>query len=208
MMDPRPRPAGMTLLWRIVNTPPLSGDDNMRWDVELLNGVERGTLPPSLRFFRFLEPTVSFGRLQKLKDVRSLVPRGWSTVQRPTGGGVVFHDGDVCLSLCWPVGQNPLPTRPQEQYRWVHSAILEALRPTISLRMAECCDAPQPEEPFHVRACFHNPVGYDLLWNQKKIVGGALRCTRQATLYQGSLQMTISSSQQSRLLIAFQTRLH
>ena len=54
--------------------------------------------------------------------------------------------------------------------------------------MAACRDVAAPEEPFSVRTCFANPVGFDLLKDGKKIVGGALRCTRRATLYQGSLQ--------------------
>ena len=54
--------------------------------------------------------------------------------------------------------------------------------------MAACCDAVPSQEAFAVRSCFTNPVGYDLMINQQKIVGGALRCTRGATLYQGSIQ--------------------
>jgi lipoate-protein ligase A len=194
--------------WRLVSTPPLSGEDNMRYDAELLKGVEEGSLPPTLRFFRFKEPTVSYGRLQKLKDIAPLVLSNWASVQRPTGGGVVFHDGDLCFSLCWHEGQGPLPARPQDQYLWIHTAILEALRNEAPLRMAACRDATPSREPFAIRTCFQNPVGYDLLLNHEKIVGGALRCARRATLYQGSLQMKNSAQQEARLRAAFETRLN
>ena len=208
MMDPRLRHAGMTAPWRLVKTPPLSGADNMRYDVHLLEGVEQGHEPPTLRFFRFNEPTVSFGRLQKHKDIDSLVPHGWSLVQRPTGGGIVFHDNDYCLSLCWPAGSSLMPKRPQDQYRWIHSVIQEALKEEASLRMAACCDAPQAAEPFSTRSCFTNPVGYDLLRDEKKIVGGALRCTRRGTLYQGSIQCAdLSSSAEDCLAAEFKRRL-
>ena len=179
----------------------------MRCDVDLLNGVEGGILPPTLRFFRFKERTVSYGRLQKWNDIAPLVPKGWACVQRPTGGGIVFHDGDLCVSLTWPDGRPPLPQRPQEQYRWIHAIILEVLSKESDLRMAGCCDVPPPHESFGKRTCFKNPVGYDLLREEEKIVGGALRCTRRATLYQGSIQMPLSKHQESRLFTAFERAL-
>jgi lipoate-protein ligase A len=179
----------------------------MRLDAECLKSVGQGHVPATLRFFRFKEPTLSYGRLQKHGDVLPLLPDGWAIVQRPTGGGIVLHNGDFCLSLCWKEGQAPLPRKPQEQYRWIHSVVLEALTGKVSARMAACCDVAEPKEPFSVRTCFHNAVGYDLLQDQKKIVGGALRCTRRATLYQGSFQVTISPALEERLKTAFQDRL-
>jgi lipoate-protein ligase A len=170
----------------------------MRYDAELLAGVERGDLPPTFRFFRFKEPTVSFGRLQKRRDIQPLVPKGWPVIQRPTGGGIVFHENDFCLSLCWPNGLGPLPKRPQDQYRWIHAIILDVLTED-GLHMAACCDVAKPEEPFLTRACFTNPVGYDLLKNKEKKVGGALRCTRRATLYQGAIHLPITPAQEERL---------
>jgi lipoate-protein ligase A len=191
--------------WRFITSPPLSGRETMRVDVDLLNGVERGALPPTLRFFRFKEPTVSYGRLQKLADIVPLVPTGWEAVQRPTGGGIVFHNGDLCLSLAWRDGGSPLPRRPREQYRWIHAVILEVLMEVKGLRMAGCGDVSPPHEPFGKRACFKNPVGYDLMHEQKKIVGGALCCTRQTTLYQGSIQLALTPAQEAHLLSVFQS---
>jgi len=179
----------------------------MRVDADLLNGVESGARPPTLRFFRFKEPTVSYGRLQKLSDISPRVPAGWDVVQRPTGGGIVSHHGDLCLSLTWAKGTTALPARPTEQYRWIHAIILEALGQGNRWRMAACGDVPPPREPFGKRACFNNPVGYDLLREQKKIVGGALRCTRLATLYQGSIQLALSPSQEAQLIRVFRSHL-
>jgi len=199
----------------------------MRHDAETLTRVESGESPPTLRFFRFKEPTLSFGRLQKREDVVPLIPPGWAAIQRPTGGGIVLHNGDLCFSLCWKEGHTPLPKKHQEQYRWIHSVVLEALAGEVTAHMAippvrprrmasllneqgheaACWDVAVPKEPFSIRTCFQNPVGYDLLRDRKKIVGGALRCTRRATLYQGSLQTPVSPALEGRLKMAFQDRL-
>jgi lipoate-protein ligase A len=193
--------------WRFLSSTTLSGAEQMRLDAECLNGVEQNEMPPTLRFFRFREPTLSYGRLQKFDDIARLVPEGWTSVQRPTGGGIVLHNGDLCFSLCWSDGTSPLPTKPQDQYRWIHSIVLQTLLTDTPARMAACCDVPPSVEPFAVRACFTNPVGFDLLKDQKKIVGGALRCTRRSTLYQGSLQLPDAHVFEDRLTTAFQKAL-
>jgi lipoate-protein ligase A len=169
----------------------------MRLDAELLNGVECGVLPSTLRLFRFKEPTVSYGRLQKLSDVSSRIPHGWAFVQRPTGGGIVYHHNDLCVSLSWSHGQAHVPRRAQEVYRWIHEIIRDAMQEP--LRLATCRDLCAPKEPFPIRECFTSPVSYDLLAGEKKVVGGALRWIRQGALYQGSLQLDLFPKQDERL---------
>src|SRR5688572_20169043 len=95
--------------WRFVKTPPLSGEENMLYDATLLRAVEAGNAPPTIHFFRFSEPTVTYGRLQKRENILTLVPPTWPLIQRPTGGGMVLHHNDLCLSLVWPKGMAPLP---------------------------------------------------------------------------------------------------
>ena len=127
--DVRPRTSDLgRIFWRILSSPPDVRDrEHAPRRRNAPRNVERGDAVPTLRFFRFQEPTLSYGRLQKLDDVRPLLPDGWARVQRPTGGGIVLHNGDLCFSLCWKDGQAPLPKKPQDQYRWIHSVVLEAL---------------------------------------------------------------------------------
>jgi lipoate-protein ligase A len=185
----------------------MTGEANMRHDIQTLASLERYEVPPTLRFFRFSEPTVSYGRLQKRAAIEPLVPKSWSLVQRPTGGGIVYHEIDLCLSLAWRHGQDPLPRKAQDQYRWIHAVILEALRPFMPLRMAACCDVNPPESPFDTRECFKEPVGFDLLRENRKMVGGALSRRKNVTLYQGSIQFPLSLSQENALRNGFEKEL-
>lgn len=199
--------AETTTRWRFLSTPPLPGAENMRIDAETLAGVERGEKEPILRFFRFCEPTVTYGRLQKPEHIRSQVPSGWPAVQRPTGGGVVLHQGDLCLSLCWPIHTAPLPPRIQDQYRWIHAVILETLSGLGPVRMATCRDVGGNPEPFSRRQCFINPVGFDLLKDQRKVVGGAIARRKHGVLYQGSIQMPLPETFEALLRRTFEMKL-
>lgn len=192
--------------WRLITTPPLSGEENMRYDAGLLESIEAGHESAAVRLFRFKDPTVSYGRLQKPADIAALIPAGWAVVRRPTGGGVVFHDGDLCVSLIWARGQRPLPAKPQEVYQWIHEVIRQALDERI--HMASCADACRQDEPYAIRQCFTNPVGYDLLNGTEKVAGGALLCRKNSFLYQGSIQNIPAPGLSDRLHAAFKRSLN
>lgn len=179
----------LTDTWSILTTPAWSGVENMEFDRETLSAVIEKKKSPTLRFFRWKEPTLSYGRLQPLARVEQSAPRGWPVVQRPTGGGIVLHDRDLCISMAWPDGQPGFPPRAADLYDFLHGLFLNALRPHISLSMLACCDAPSPKGAFEERQCFQDPVGADLMLQQQKMLGGALLHRRGGWLYQGSLQI-------------------
>jgi len=160
----------------------------MQRDEDHLARVQQGSVPFLFRLYRFAEPTVSYGRLQNPRTVQQSAPAGWPLVQRPTGGGMVFHENDLCFSIAWRPGATPIPTKPTEQYSWIHNLVQEALKPYLTLKRFSCQDAGAAPAPFHERQCFQEPVPCDLLQDGRKVVGGALAHRRHAVLYQGSIQ--------------------
>lgn len=189
--------------WHIFSTPPLPGRENMAIDVETVTNVARGLQGPTLRFFRWAEPTVSHGRLQKAEGIAALVPPGWNAVQRPTGGGVVFHQDDLCLSLAWKLGDLAMPKAIKDVYPAIHRVIQKALRPLVESSLATCKDCASAPSAFASRQCFAEPVAFDLLSKGEKLVGGALAHRGQALLYQGSIQGLTDSQLEPRLAEAF-----
>jgi lipoate-protein ligase A len=198
---------GMAGAWQILVTPPSTGQVNMDFDRATLAAVGAGTQAPTLRFFRWKEPTATFGRLQDEVQFRTAIPPAMPIARRPTGGGLVLHDQDLCLSLCWPRGLNGVPADPQSQYAWIHRMLQEALGGIEALDMLACCDAPVSKEPFETRRCFANPVGSDLLKAGRKIVGGALARQKNATLYQGSIQELAAAGLEHKLFPVLRERL-
>jgi lipoate-protein ligase A len=195
-----------TASWRLLTTPAMSGEENMAYDRQTLLKVQDPAQPAVLRFFRWSRPAVSYGRHQSLEAIQALVPSGWDAVQRPTGGGLVFHKEGLCLSLCWRAGQPPLPERLKDHYAWIHGVIATALNTDISPRLANCRDCVAPSE-FSTRDCFTQPVAFDILAQDKKIVGGALCRQKNAFLYQGAIQAALDPSLESHLRTAFERAL-
>ena len=191
--------------WIIREDGALSADWNMEVDAEALEKMVRGeTTAPVIRFFEWSEIAISYGYLMEESRVR-----GWANalrnapiVKRPTGGGAVLHyPSDLSVSLLWPRGQNLLSDHPREAYGKIHSILLEGLEKFLKAKSLKLYSAPQSRfnqvvnpSPFQwdlpaVRVCFKEPVCHDVMMDEKKIVGGALRITKGAVLYQGNIQM-------------------
>ena len=192
-----------TQTWRILTTPAWSGEENMTYDLRTIQAVQEGQLPPTLRFFRWSEPTVSYGKHQSPNDLYLKIPADWAAIQRPTGGGMVFHGNDLCFSLCWREGQQPLPVHLKDHYEWIHSVALQAIKPLFEARLARCEDCSTTPDTLATRDCFTQPVGFDILKGDQKILGGALCRQKDTFLYQGSVQGINTPDFEERLQDAF-----
>ena len=150
---------------------------NMAVDEALLKSAS----VPSLRFYGWREPSISFGYFGRFADVQPHHATH-ELVRRWTGGGIVYHGEDLTYSLVLPA---PVATRfPSSRmvYAQVHGAIREALSARLPAALANSA-SPKISE-----ACFANPVEADVLLGGKKIAGAAQRRTRAGLLHQGSIQ--------------------
>jgi lipoate-protein ligase A len=154
---------------------------NMAVDEALLEVVN----VPTIRFYRWDHPAVSFGYFGKFSEVEAA---GNDVVRRWTGGGIVHHGEDLTYSLVIPASDAAFAESSPTIYERVHEAICAALRATghgavvaaIAGRGAGISDAGYN--------CFANPVRADVLLGGRKIAGAAQRRTRRGLLHQGSIQ--------------------
>lgn len=108
-------------------------------------------------------------------------------VRRSTGGGCVAHGHDITFSLMIPRAEALSTVAPLLFYHTLHQAVAAALKDiSIATHLAK------PEETAESICCFTAPALHDLLWNGKKILGGAQRRHRGNLLYQGSLSLVSS----------------
>ena len=142
-----------------------------------------------LRIYRWAGPAVTFGYSQSYAAAVAAAQAAripaQAVVRRATGGGIVFHDGDLTFSLCFPW---PRLSPPAKIYEQVHRGVLAGLRESgveASL-LTPPAGAARPRRA----QCFSGPEPGDLVDGRgRKLLGGALRRRAERGLYQGSLRV-------------------
>jgi lipoate-protein ligase A len=146
---------------------------NMAIDEALLESVSA----PSIRFYRWDHPALSFGYFGKFAEVAE---QKRDLVRRWTGGGIVLHGEDLTYSIMIPAGAGAFGHSPTSIYEQTHRAIRLALGPKAELA--------EKISPKISESCFANPVRADVMMNGRKVAGAAQRRTRRGLLQQGSIQ--------------------
>lgn len=156
------------------------GPMQMALDEALLRSVSK----PTLRIYHWSNPWVTFGYFQEIRKVHARFP-DIPAVRRWTGGGMVQHGEDLTFSLILPYGSKLAEESPTALYHVLHGMLADQIRSTlpVSVELAGSEDMRRGE------ACFQAPVHDDLLINEAKVLGGALRRSGGGVLYQGSLQI-------------------
>jgi len=164
----------------------------MAFDESLARSCDKNKEQFFLRFYNWgdeARPAMTFGYAQFFDEIQKEMLknnfRGQFT-RRPTGGGVVYHDGDLTFSCVFTSDI----TRPNIIYNKLHGAINKKLEANM---FAPALFAPAgyaPSKNETASACFSSPVPDDIMDDGgKKILGGAIRRFDNIVLYQGSLQM-------------------
>lgn len=179
---------GLPTAWKLIQAGRLPGEENMRRDREALESQRDQRALPEVRLYRWAEPTLSYGRLQSKETAEAMATAlgARAVVQRPTGGGMVFHESDLSFSVVWRRDQPGLPPCIKNVYRLFHEAIAGEFREKgmdVSLHPSDGLRRSLPG------ACYQEFSQDDILWRGQKLVGGALRVTSWGRLYQGNFKM-------------------
>lgn len=179
----------LPVLRQITDPAPNSGVWNMAVDQALLqSAIDEG--PATLRWYRWMEPTVSLGYFQQEGEVLA-DPRlaGLPRVRRLSGGGALVHDRELTYSLTLPGSQRVIE-RPMDLYRLVHEAFVEVFRErgvNLALRGETLKLTDEPT------LCFARQDEHDLVLNGYKVLGSAQRRRRGAILQHGGLLLKASA---------------
>ena len=145
---------------------------------------------PTIRFYRWGFPALSFGYFGKFSDV-AIYAAERDLVRRWTGGGIVFHGDDLTYSIVIPASDPAFSESATFIYEKVHRALAEALcgigRRTELVGSERCADR-TPQRGVLTNNCFANPVRADVIMDGRKIAGAAQRRTHRGLLQQGSIQ--------------------
>jgi lipoate-protein ligase A len=180
---------------------PHSAAMNMAIDEALL---EDATVP-SIRFYRWHSPALSFGYFGRFRDV-AIYTRERELVRRWTGGGIVFHGDDLTYSIVIPIDDAAFAESSISIYEKVHHSLRNVLiadgeraklaaetmpsvqRPAYSAEAMAAKAGTLNAQLTGNKSCFANPVRSDVMIDGRKIAGAAQRRTRRGLLQQGSIQ--------------------
>jgi lipoate-protein ligase A len=173
---------------------------NMSIDEALLESANI----PTIRFYRWHSPALSFGYFGKFSDV-AIHAAERDLVRRWTGGGIVFHGHDLTYSVVIPAGNPAFDKSSNALYEKIHHALADALAADGQLArlatVAALCERQKSRKGDLQLAqrrsrdrrsldndCFARPVRADVMVDGRKIAGAAQRRTRRGLLQQGSIQ--------------------
>lgn len=186
-------PAEDSATWRLIDTGPLTGAENMAIDEALLSCFDPAKASPILRLYGWNPPAFSCGRFQKpeeIVDLEKCAADGIQAVRRITGGGVIYHAGELTYSLVCPVGFIPGSRGVKEAFFHLTSFLLAFYR-DLGL---EACHA---AEHYHgarrlgkrTSLCFAGIESCDILIEGKKIGGNAQRRLKNIIFQHGSIPL-------------------
>lgn len=181
---------------RLLRDPPLDGAANMARDEALMLQVGAGESLPTLRLYRWSQPTISLGYFQPYGDCAKLDPplRDLPVVRRSTGGGAILHDLELTYSLALPLTHPLVGNNPRGLYELAHAAVIATLAElgVAAARSGFSDDSSAARGPFF---CFARRHEADLLLGDQKIAGSAQRRTRHAILQHGSIVLATRFTQ-------------
>jgi len=175
--------------WRLIEDAPARGSWNMAVDEALAEAVDAGASPPVLRLYRWAPPCLSLGFAQPYgaADAGFCAAHGIDVVRRPTGGRAVLHHLELTYCVCAPLGRPPFTRDLQAAYQGICRALVAGLR-RLGVA-AELSGTPESGmvKPTQAIPCFIGPAAGEVVAQERKLVGSAMRRVGDAILQHGSI---------------------
>src|SRR5258707_10850661 len=115
--------------YRFIDTQVQDAAMNMAIDESVLAHHLQGAVPPTLRVFRWSQPSISLGRFQSIeREILSDIcqQQGVALVRRPTGGRAVYHRDEFTYSIV--IGKSyGVPAGVVAAYAYLARGLLSAL---------------------------------------------------------------------------------
>lgn len=185
--------------WRLIDTGPLPGPENMAIDEALLECFDPQQSLPLLRLYGWVPPAFSFGRFQKPEEILDLdrcKSAGIPAVRRITGGGVIYHAEELTYSLVCPASAIPDSRSVKAAFFHLTSFLLTFYR---NLGLAPVYAA---ESRIHgirlgerTPLCFAGMESCDILIDNRKIGGNAQRRLKEVIFQHGSIPLRQMSAE-------------
>ncbi len=175
--------------WRLISDKPNDGAYNMAVDEAILLSCEKGISPPTLRFYEWVEPTLSIGYLQDSKRYRSMTDL--PLIRRITGGRAVLHGSEITYSIAADYKTPCFSKGICVTYLAISKAIRSTLQEfSIDAEIVSTRHKTGGDKVFK-DACFSVPSKYEIAVRGRKLVGSSQKRLKKAFLQHGSIPIDI-----------------
>lgn len=187
------RQAEHGVIWRVIDTGPCCGRDNMAIDEALFRCFDPAVSRPVLRLYGWQPPALSLGRFQKAGDDLDLArcrADNLTVVRRITGGGAIWHADELTYSLVCAPSQIPPAASVKDSFR-VLTAFLLGFYRALGLQADYAVDLAPAGSRLGQRTplCFAGKESYDIMLQGRKIGGNAQRRSREIIFQHGSIPL-------------------
>ena len=184
------------IVWRLIDTGPLAGPDNMAVDEALLDCFDPDNSQPVLRLYGWTPPAFSLGRYQKAAEVLDLErckALGVPVVRRITGGGVIYHADELTYSIVCAARHIPRARTVKESFERLCGFLLLTYR-KLGLKAAFAVERCSAGVKLGERAafCFAGKEEYDIVVAGRKVGGNAQRRLKEVIFQHGSIPLRTS----------------
>jgi lipoate-protein ligase A len=166
----------------------------MALDRAVLNEVEAGNSPPTVRIYGWTPACISLGHSQKAEnelDLAAVRAKGYDVVVRPTGGRAVLHIDELTYSVIAPYHAEPWCATQASSYRMISQAVAQALaQEGFGLTLDRGYPVEKPQALRAMTPCFSSTARSEVVFGDRKVVGSAQRRFRGAFLQHGSILVT------------------
>ncbi len=176
--------------WRFIINKPMSASENMAIDEAIMTALSHGKAQPTIRFYDWIVPTLSFGYHQNAEkeiDFQEVHKKRYDFIRRPTGGRMVLHKNEVTYSVIAPI-QGRLSGNFSNSYREISFALADGLRKMgiseVELEKGEISPHLQRQAS---NPCFSSSSRYEIKFQNKKIIGSAQVRKNNVLLQHGSI---------------------
>lgn len=185
--------------WRLIVHGKLPASLNMAIDETLFRLCADGSggVFPTIRFYQWENPTLSFGSSQqilKAVDLEYCAKAGYDVIRRPTGGRAVLHDREITYCVVARVGEQ-FGNSIQETYRYISEGIIEGLKDLGINANTYGKDGAGKTDKLTYLPCFASSTKFEIAFGGKKIVGSAQRRNNLAFLQHGSILLDFDSAE-------------
>lgn len=189
----------MNTFWRLIDSGRCDAAYNMAVDEAIAINVRGGDLPPTLRLYGWLGPSVSLGSFQKITDInlQYCIRNNIPVVRRPTGGRGILHDDELTYSFS-SKNEGEFSAGLLETYRKLSAAFQFALNKiglNVTIKMRREAGRNLTRSPL----CFQSTSYGEISFDGKKLIGSAQKRWSDGFLQQGSIPYSINYEKLTRV---------